>query len=105
MSFVRNFPIARKFTYAFGIISLLCVGLACYTFITLRGIAAKASDIGVNGVPSVVDLATMRTTPTTFAGPGWRSFFARQQTAPATISRCAPIPSRKAPPPPKPTSR
>jgi methyl-accepting chemotaxis protein len=60
MSFVRNFPIARKFTYAFGIISLLCVGLACYTFITLRGIAAKASDIGVNGVPSVVDLATMR---------------------------------------------
>ena len=60
MSMVRNLPIARKFTYAFGIISLLCVGLAVYTFITLRGVAAKAADVGVNGVPSVVELATMR---------------------------------------------
>jgi methyl-accepting chemotaxis protein len=60
MSFVRNFPIAKKFTYAFGIISLLCVSLAAYTFVTLRNIAAMASDVrGVN-VPSLVDLAAMR---------------------------------------------
>jgi methyl-accepting chemotaxis protein len=60
MSSVRNFPIARKFTYAFGIIGLLCVGLAVYTFFTLRGITGEASGVrGVN-VPSILDLATMR---------------------------------------------
>lgn len=61
MSSVRNLPIARKFTFAFGIIGLLCVGLAAYTFITLRGIAARAVDVEGNTVPSVVDLAAMRT--------------------------------------------
>src|ERR1035438_3226069 len=60
MSFVRNLPNARKFTYAFGIICLLCAGLAGYSFFTLRGIAAKAADIGDNGVPSVINVAEMR---------------------------------------------
>jgi methyl-accepting chemotaxis protein len=60
MSFVRNLPNARKFTYAFAIICLLCTGLAGYTFFTLRGIAAKAVDAGEDGVPSVVTIATMR---------------------------------------------
>jgi methyl-accepting chemotaxis protein len=60
MSFVRNLPIARKFTFAFGIISLLCIGLAGYTYVTFRGIVASAVDIRDNAVPSVVDLATMR---------------------------------------------
>ena len=57
MSFVRNVPIARKFTYAFGIICLLCVALAGYTFFTLRGISASAHEIGSDGVPSLVNLA------------------------------------------------
>jgi methyl-accepting chemotaxis protein len=60
MSLVRNLPIARKFTYAFGIIALLCVGLAVYTFITLRGIAAEASGVRTVNLPSIVDLAAMR---------------------------------------------
>jgi methyl-accepting chemotaxis protein len=60
MSFVRNLPNARKFTCAFGIISLLCAGLAGYTFFTLRGITAKSVDVRDDGVPSVVYLATMR---------------------------------------------
>jgi methyl-accepting chemotaxis protein len=64
MSFIRNLPNARKFTYAFGIICLLCAGLAGYTFFTLRGIAAKSADVRDNGVPSVLDLATMRTDAT-----------------------------------------
>ncbi len=60
MSAVRNLPIARKFIYAFGIISLLCVGLAAYTFVTLRDISAQASGVRTVNLPSVVDLATMR---------------------------------------------
>ncbi|MGC2301448.1 MAG: methyl-accepting chemotaxis protein [Acidobacteriaceae bacterium] len=60
MSFVRNFPIARKFTYAFGIICLLCVGLAGYTFVTLRSISALASRVRTVNLPSIVDLAAMR---------------------------------------------
>jgi len=59
MSFVRNLPIARKFTYAFGIISLLCVGLAVYTLMTLRGITVRAIDVGNEAVPSIVHLGTM----------------------------------------------
>jgi len=60
MSYVRNLPIARKFTYAFAIISLLCIGLAVYTFIAMRGVATSAVDIRDNAVPSVVDLASIR---------------------------------------------
>lgn len=60
MSFVRNFPIGRKFTYAFGIISLLCIGLAGYSFFTLRSIAARATDIQEDAVPSVVNVAKIR---------------------------------------------
>jgi methyl-accepting chemotaxis protein len=60
MSAVRNLPIARKFTYAFGIISLLCIGLAVYSFITMRGISAMASGVRSVNVPAIVDLAAMR---------------------------------------------
>ena len=60
MSFVRNFPIARKFAYGFGTISLLCISLAVYTFFTLRHIAADAADIHATSIPSVVQLAAMR---------------------------------------------
>jgi methyl-accepting chemotaxis protein len=60
MSFVRNLSIARKFTFAFGIISLLCVGLAVYTFLTLRHIAADAAQVTSDSIPSVVYLAEMR---------------------------------------------
>lgn len=48
MSVVRNLPIARKFTYGFGIICLLCIGLEAYTFTTLRGITAGALSPGAS---------------------------------------------------------
>jgi methyl-accepting chemotaxis protein len=60
MSAVRNLPIARKFTYAFGIISLLCIGLAVYSFIAMRGITATASSVRSVNVPAMADLAAMR---------------------------------------------
>jgi methyl-accepting chemotaxis protein len=61
MSFVRNFSMARKFTYAFGIICLLCTALAGYTFFTMRGISSSARDINGDGIPSLVSLDSMRT--------------------------------------------
>jgi methyl-accepting chemotaxis protein len=60
MSFIRNIPIARKFLVAFGLICLLCTGLAVYSFISLRAIAAKSIDVSENALPSVVDLARIR---------------------------------------------
>ena len=60
MSFVRNFPIGRKFTWAFGIISVMCIGLAVSSFFTLRGIAVRAYGVRSVSVPSIADLATMR---------------------------------------------
>ncbi|HEX3663312.1 MAG TPA: methyl-accepting chemotaxis protein [Acidobacteriaceae bacterium] len=60
MSVARNLPIARKFTVAFGIICLLCTGLAVYSFITMRSITAMASRVRTVNVPSLIDLATMR---------------------------------------------
>jgi methyl-accepting chemotaxis protein len=60
MSFVRNLPNARKFTYAFGIICLLCAGLAGYSFFTLRSVAARAADINEKSVPSIVNVAKLR---------------------------------------------
>jgi len=58
---VHNLPLARKFALAFGFLCLLCAGLATYTFLTLRGIAAKTQDMSGNGIPSVVTLDSMRT--------------------------------------------
>jgi methyl-accepting chemotaxis protein len=58
---VHNLTIARKFTIAFGIICLLCTGLAGYTFFTMRSITSRAQDIGSTSLPSVVNLGSMRT--------------------------------------------
>ncbi|MFZ0630719.1 MAG: methyl-accepting chemotaxis protein [Acidobacteriaceae bacterium] len=60
MSVARNLPVARKFTYAFGIICLLCIGLAVYSFLTMHNITDMASGVRSVNIPSVVDLATMR---------------------------------------------
>jgi methyl-accepting chemotaxis protein len=66
MSFVRNFPIGRKFAWAFGIIGVLCAGLAVYTFFTLRGINARAVDLGANGVPAMAQTGEIPAAASTF---------------------------------------
>jgi CHASE3 domain sensor protein len=43
MTWLRNLPIARKFTFAFGIVCCLCILLGTYTFFTFRNIAAKSA--------------------------------------------------------------
>jgi methyl-accepting chemotaxis protein len=60
MSLVRNLPIARKFTYAFGIISLLCAGLGAYTLLTFRSMAAKTEEVSGNHLPSLINIANIR---------------------------------------------
>jgi methyl-accepting chemotaxis protein len=57
MALLRNIPISRKFTFAFGIVCGLCILLGAYTFTTFRGIAAKSADTSENSFPSVLALS------------------------------------------------
>jgi methyl-accepting chemotaxis protein len=61
MSWVRNVPVSRKFTYAFGAICGLCILLGSYTFFTLHSIASKGAGVSDEAFPSVIDLAQART--------------------------------------------
>ena len=60
MSAIRNIPLSRKFTIAFGLVCALCVGLGSYSFLTLRSMSAKNLDISTNAFPAVVVLADVR---------------------------------------------
>ncbi len=60
MQTIRNLPISRKFTFAFGIVCGLCVVLGTYTFITLRDIAQKSLEVSGNNLPAIVHLADIR---------------------------------------------
>ena len=60
MTWLRNLPIARKFTLAFGIVCGLCIVLGIYTFFVLRDIAAKNLDLSTNAFPSVITLSEAR---------------------------------------------
>ena len=56
MSAIRNIPIARKFTYAFGIVCGLCIVLGGYTFFTFRSIAKSSADVTEHAIPSILVL-------------------------------------------------
>jgi methyl-accepting chemotaxis protein len=60
MSMVRNLPISRKITFAFGIVCFLCVSLGTYTFFTFRDIATKNADVSANSLPALIALANAR---------------------------------------------
>jgi methyl-accepting chemotaxis protein len=60
MSMVRNLPISRKITFAFGIVCLLCVSLGAYTFFTFRNIAAKNAEMSEKDFPALVNLGEIR---------------------------------------------
>ena len=60
MTWLRNLPIARKFTLAFGIVCSLSIVLGAYTFLTFRGISAKNTDVANNSLPSVIVLSDAR---------------------------------------------
>jgi methyl-accepting chemotaxis protein len=60
MSFARNLPIARKFTLAFGLVCILCLGLGTYSFFTFRSIVSKCLAVSDDSFPSVVHLARIQ---------------------------------------------
>jgi methyl-accepting chemotaxis protein len=60
MSLLRNLPVARKFTIAFGIVCTLCVLMGIYTFATLRSIALKSAEVSDKGFPSAIALSDLR---------------------------------------------
>ncbi len=60
MSLVRNFPIGRKFTYAFGIVCLLCLALGTYTYSAFRSMAAKTEEVSGNHLPSLINIGDIR---------------------------------------------
>ena len=60
MSMFQNLSIARKFTFAFGLICLLCIALGSYTVITLRSINEEVVDSRDNALPSLLLLAEIR---------------------------------------------
>jgi hypothetical protein len=60
MSAIRNIPIARKFTIAFGIVCVLSLGFGAYTCNTFRSIHNLNEDVSANGFPAFIALAEMR---------------------------------------------
>ncbi len=60
MSMVRNIPISRKFSYAFGIVCSLCLVLGGYTSVTFRGIATKSAVVSENHFPSLIHIGDIR---------------------------------------------
>jgi len=60
MQMIRNLPISRKFTIAFGIVCGLCILLGIYSFFTLRDITQKSLEVSGKNLPAIVHLADMR---------------------------------------------
>jgi methyl-accepting chemotaxis protein len=60
MQWLRNLPISRKFTVAFGIVCGLCIALGTYTFVAFRVIGMKNLDVSDRRLPAVVHLADIR---------------------------------------------
>ncbi len=60
MHWLRNLPVSRKFTYAFGIVCGLCIVLGTYTFVIFRGIAAKNSEVSEIHLPMLIHIAEVR---------------------------------------------
>jgi methyl-accepting chemotaxis protein len=60
MQWLRNLPVSRKFTAAFGIVCGLCIVLGVFTFITFRSIAAKSENVSGNHFPALVQIGDIR---------------------------------------------
>ena len=65
MRWLRNLPVSRKFTFAFGIVCGLCMVLGGYSLLTFHRIAQMSGDVSQNNFPSVLALAQIRNAATT----------------------------------------
>jgi methyl-accepting chemotaxis protein len=60
MSWARNLPLSRKFTFAFGVVCVLSLILGAYTFATFHSIVEKSQDVSENALPSIEALTSVR---------------------------------------------
>ena len=60
MGAIRNLPIAHKFTWAFGLVCVLCTALGCFTYYTFHSISTKSEAVSGDDFPSVIQLAAVR---------------------------------------------
>jgi hypothetical protein len=88
MTWLRNLPVSRKFTYAFGSVCGLCIVLGAYTFIAFHGIAAKSADVSDNSFPSVLALADIQgSQPTPCGARIWNCCSASRRPARPIMAR------------------
>jgi methyl-accepting chemotaxis protein len=60
MQWLRNLPISRRFTLAFGVVCCLCILLGTYSFLTFRSIAEKSAELSGEHIPSLIHIANIR---------------------------------------------
>ncbi len=60
MGAIRNLPIAHKFTWAFGLVCVLCTALGCFTYYTFHSISTGNEEVSRDDFPSVIQLASVR---------------------------------------------
>ena len=60
MQWLRNLPISRRFTLAFGVVCCLCILLGTYSFLTFRSIAEKSAEVSGEHIPSLIHIANIR---------------------------------------------
>jgi len=60
MAWLKNLPVSRKFTVAFGIVCGLCILLGTYTLIAFRGIAVKSTDVSASSLPALINIGNVR---------------------------------------------
>jgi len=60
MSWARNLPLSRKYTYAFGVVCALCLGLGVYTFAIFHTIARDSTEVSGNHLPSLINIGEIR---------------------------------------------
>jgi len=60
MSWARNLPLSRKFTYAFSVVCALSLIMSVYTFTTFRSIVQESQDVSEDAIPSIAALADAR---------------------------------------------
>jgi methyl-accepting chemotaxis protein len=53
MSWARNLPLSRKFSFAFGVVCVLCLVLGTYTLATFHAIVQKSQDVSETALPSI----------------------------------------------------
>ena len=61
MSFLRNLPVSRKFTAAFGLICVLCLTLGVVVFAAFHSVTNDVVDLRDNAMPSIIALSDVQT--------------------------------------------